>query len=140
MEKEMEIVPEVARLVAELRDAIRDEACGPKRKLMRKASTALEAQAAELAIEEAATALRLSAGGGWRTIESAPECDWTKGEKPTEALLYSPQFGVRTGQVGRFRDHLFGNVANLHGNAIADWGATHWMPLPASPTVEVTHD
>lgn len=77
---------------------------------------------------------RSDARNEWRPIETAPECDWTKDHAPTEVLLYSPNFGIRTGQVGRFRDHLFGHVPNLHGNAVADWGATHWMPLPAAPT------
>ncbi len=69
----------------------------------------------------------------WQPIESAPPADWTKDEKPTRALLYGPRIGVRDGEVGNFRGHLFGSVSNLHGNAVEDWGVTHWMPLPPPP-------
>lgn len=81
-------------------------------------------------LDRAATALRLSAGGGWRSIESAPHgvnvllayWDEALGGWHMEAGMAS--WGWR-------RD----GVSNMsaHGQA------THWQPLPlppASPTVE----
>lgn len=70
---------------------------------------------------------------GWKTIDTAPPCDLVK-VKPTYALLYIPGIGVRSGEVGNYLGKLFGTVPSLHGNAVDDWGATHWMPLPLPPT------
>ncbi len=81
-------------------------------------------------IRQAATALRLSAGGGWRTMDSAPHgvnvllayWDEALGGWHMEAGMAS--WGWRRGGVSNM---------SAHGQA------THWQPLPsppASPTVE----
>jgi len=80
-----------------------------------------------------ATALRLSAGGGWRTIDSAPHgvnvllayWDEALGGWHMEAEMAS--WGWRRDGVGNM---------SAHGQA------THWQPLPpppASPAVEAGH-
>lgn len=69
----------------------------------------------------------------WQTIETAPEVANPLAERPTPALLYSPRFGVRSGGVCRWRGVTYGSVPTLHGDAVSDWGATHWMPMPEPP-------
>lgn len=66
----------------------------------------------------------------WQSIETAPETEWGK---TTACLLYSREVGVRSGAVGRNGNHVWAHIASLHGNAVEDWGVTHWMPLPAPP-------
>lgn len=111
--------PDVAGLVAELENSAAQ--------LPKKAPAAI-------LYRQAATALRLSAGGGWRTIDSAPK-------DGQSFMVY-----VAESDMG---PHCFAPVSRDTGG---DWwddstgdciepikGATHWQPLPASPTVEAGH-
>lgn len=72
-----------------------------------------------------------SALAGWRSIETVPEVVFGQRYR---ALLYSSQLGVVTGECGRFMGSPFANVPCFHGNAVNDWGVTHWMPLPEAPS------
>lgn len=75
----------------------------------------------------------------WLTIDTVPPIE-AHGQRPAQVLLYSPSFGIRTGEAGNFRGHLFGYVSNLGGCAVEDWGATHWMPLPEKPRTETAQE
>lgn len=90
------------------------------------------------AAEQALTAYEshLQASGmavvpGWQPIETAPIWEW---DTPRfRALLYSPSLGIVTGECGRFMGEAFGHVAAFSGNAVKDWGVTHFMLLPSPP-------
>ncbi len=71
----------------------------------------------------------------WRPIESAPASALREDgfPVPVTALIYGPRIGVRTAEIIVWGGDRHANVSGLHGNAIADWGATHWMPPPTSP-------
>jgi hypothetical protein len=69
----------------------------------------------------------------WQPIETAPETAW--GDRGTDALLYSPEFGVKAGDIGNYGDGPRAHAGGYHGCAVRDWGVTHWMPLPAPPEV-----
>lgn len=104
-------------------------------------SRSLEYNAARDAI---ATALRLSAGGGWRTMESAPK-------DGSVVLAYRPDVGVFTAHYVEEDAHLSSFASPPEGDCY--WFATngddltgdmftHWQPLPlppVSPTVEAGH-
>lgn len=72
-----------------------------------------------------------SALDDWRPIETVPEVVFGQRYR---ALLYSRQLGVVTGECGHFMGSLFATVPCFHGNAVDDWGVTHWMPLPEAPS------
>lgn len=75
----------------------------------------------------------------WQLIEAHPvnvfpEAGSSRGE---QRLLYSRRLGIKVGEVcvwpdGDIRGRC-ASVAAFHGDAIADWGVTHWMPLPDPP-------
>lgn len=66
----------------------------------------------------------------WRLVEDMPKTDPRTGIR---VLMYSRQFGIRTAEAFNTVHGKWANVGNLHGNAIDDWGASHWMPLPEPP-------
>lgn len=68
----------------------------------------------------------------WRGIESAPV---TVPHEPIQVLVWGPGIGVRSGSLHRWRDGAAAtvNVSHLGGDAVANWGVTHWQPLPAPP-------
>lgn len=68
---------------------------------------------------------------GWQPIETAPNVAWR--DRGPEALVWSPQLGIKVGEIGNWPDGPRGNVGAYHGCAVRDWGVTHWMPLPAPP-------
>jgi hypothetical protein len=70
----------------------------------------------------------------WKLISNLPETDPKFLGNGIRVLMFSPQFGIRTGEAFNAHGRKWANVGNLHGNAIDDWGATHWMPLPEPPT------
>lgn len=67
---------------------------------------------------------------GWQPIETAPAVEWGKS---VEALVYSPQLGIKSATIGSNNGYIFASVSSYHGNAVESWGVTHWMPLPAPP-------
>jgi hypothetical protein len=73
----------------------------------------------------------------WQTVGALPvTADPPPGKDFPDAdeyLLWSPKFGRRTARVYNWRGHIHGSIANLHGCAFKDWGATHWMRLPPPP-------
>ncbi len=87
---------------------------------------------AENLLRQAATALRLSAGGGWRTIESVPTDD-------TLFLAYCPpDYDFPDGRMMIWRGSIFAFQKKSTPRHLR-FPATHWQPLPlppASPTVE----
>lgn len=71
----------------------------------------------------------------WQPIETAPETETDKGGWPVRnrVLLWGRNVGVRTGELCNWKGILSASISNLHGNAVDDWGVTHWMPLPDAP-------
>ena len=68
----------------------------------------------------------------WQPIESAPcHSEWAFSGPP--ALLYSPRCGVQVGNLAMFPSGPRGRIPGYHGDAVSDWGVTHWMPLPEPP-------
>jgi len=70
----------------------------------------------------------------WKPIESHPVTMPNDGSLP-KSLLYSPVLGIVIGTVAMYSDRMepVATVPGFHGNAIDDWGVTHWMPLPEPP-------
>lgn len=79
-------------------------------------------------LRQAATALRLSAGGGWRTMDSAPK-------DGTEVLVYAPPYAGLGDIICKAAWH---NDAGWCVDELRT--VTHWQSLPAFPTVEDGHD
>lgn len=87
-------------------------------------------------LSEAATALRLSAGGGWRDAGSVPE-------DGSVILAYRPDAGVFTAHYVEEDAHL-SSLANppegdcywftTNGDDLTGDMFTHWQPLPVPPT------
>jgi len=71
----------------------------------------------------------------WKSVEDMPIT--APKDNPggrIKILLYSPNFGIRDALLfNHWNDIKVASVSNLHGCAIRDWGATHWMHLPAAP-------
>lgn len=56
-------------------------------------------------------------------------------------LLYGPRMGVQSARVHRFTGQApTGSVGHLSGDAVGDWGATHWMPKPLPPEFPETKE
>lgn len=71
----------------------------------------------------------------WRLIETAPTKNVTEG--PEYVLLAGPSIGICTGRAARYTDgYVFAGVSHVSGNLAETGGITHWMPLPAPPSVE----
>jgi hypothetical protein len=73
--------------------------------------------------------------GEWQPIETAPETGYGISDP---VLLWSSQLGIVSGSLGNFKGFRWANVSCYHGNAIENWGVTHWMPLPEPPTEEAS--
>lgn len=72
----------------------------------------------------------------WRPISELPETDPKFLGNGIRVLLFSRQFGIRTGEAFNTHGRKWANVSNLHGNAIDDWGASHFMLLPDEPVLQ----
>lgn len=71
---------------------------------------------------------------GWLSITTLPESEIKDGWPVRKlVLVVSKEFGIRTGTVFNWRGRIGGNVGSFSGDAFADWGVTHWQPLPGLP-------
>jgi len=70
----------------------------------------------------------------WQPIETVPPSDITNGWPiGVRVLLYSKTTGIRSGDIYNWAGRVRASITNLHGDAIENWGVTHWMPLPEPP-------
>lgn len=67
----------------------------------------------------------------WEPIESVPESQID--EKSADALLYSPKIGIKSGNIKKFPWGVVAGIPGYHGDAVTNWGVTHWMRLPEPP-------
>src|SRR5688572_13094731 len=71
----------------------------------------------------------------WQTISTAPDTPGTEEHPWGDSLpadLYGPRIGVQAGSLHRWPGQpATARIAHLHGDAVADWGVTHWRPRPS---------